>query len=199
MSGLATRKVLAVTLVLSSVVALGACRREAPPAPSSGPAASAQPPQSAESKARVLRLLAGGEVATALPLVDVSEGKTFDPELRDRIAPLVTVPYPKLRVGEVKVVGDLPDMVVRRVMRQNFGRFRLCYEEGLARKDDLKGEVILEFTINPAGTPQMSKASGTLEDRAVIDCVGKGLREVAFPERPSGNVKVTFPIQFSKE
>ncbi|MBM4362240.1 MAG: AgmX/PglI C-terminal domain-containing protein [Deltaproteobacteria bacterium] len=211
MRGLAKSEVLTVTLALASAAVLGACKRETPPPPSPDPSASAQPPEPLSAltapggaspdarRARVLRLLAGGEAATALPLVDVSEGKTFEPALRDRVAPMVDVPRVKIRMGETKVVGDLPHEVVQRVVRQNFGRFRLCYEKGLERDSELAGEIVLEFTINPAGTAQVSKAGGTMKDTAVVDCVRESLGAVTFPERRRGDVQVTFPVRFLPE
>ncbi len=51
------------------------------------------------------------------------------------------VKAPKLREGATQVNGRLPPEVIQRIVRQNFGRFRLCYENGMRNNPDLQGRV----------------------------------------------------------
>ncbi len=41
--------------------------------------------------------------------------------------------------GPTKVNGHIPAEVIQRIVRQNFGRFRLCYEDGLRTNPGLTG------------------------------------------------------------
>src|SRR5512134_4145600 len=58
---------------------------------------------------------------------------------------------PQVRMGATSVSGRLPPEVIQRIVRQNFGRFRLCYENGLRSNPDLKGRVAVRFLIGGDG------------------------------------------------
>ena len=59
---------------------------------------------------------------------------------------------PKVRMGATSVNGRLPAAVIQRIVRQNFGRFRMCYEQGLARNPNLEGRVGVRFVIGRDGS-----------------------------------------------
>jgi len=48
---------------------------------------------------------------------------------------------PSIRQGVTQVNGRLPPEVIQRIVRQNFGRFKLCYVEGLRSNVALGGTV----------------------------------------------------------
>src|SRR5690606_12372726 len=76
---------------------------------------------------------------------------------------------PTVRMGASSVTGQLPKEVVQRIVRQNFGRFRLCYERGLASNPNLEGQVTARFVINRQG--QMTQAAdggSSLPDASVV-------------------------------
>ena len=58
---------------------------------------------------------------------------------------------PSLRQGATQVNGRLPPEVIQRIVRQNFGRFRLCYENGLRTNPNLQGRVAVKFVIDRDG------------------------------------------------
>ena len=58
---------------------------------------------------------------------------------------------PSLRQGTTTVNGRLPPEVIQRIVRQNFGRFRLCYENGLRTNPNLSGRVAVKFVIDRFG------------------------------------------------
>ena len=59
---------------------------------------------------------------------------------------------PPLREKPITTVGGhLPAEVIQRIVRQNFGRFRLCYENGLRTNPKLAGQVT-EQSISLSGT-----------------------------------------------
>ncbi len=83
-------------------------------------------------------------------------------------------------------------------MRQNFGRFRLCYEQGLRTNASLAGIVRMQFTIAGDGSLSSYSADGSdLPDTAVVSCVANAFSGLTFPAPESGVVKVVFPIAFS--
>jgi hypothetical protein len=94
--------------------------------------------------------------------------------------------------------GKLPGEVVRRIIRQNFGRFRLCYEDGLRANNELSGRVTTRFVIGRDGAvTSVSDGGSDLPDHAVIACVGRAFQRLSFPQPESGIVRVTYPISFS--
>ncbi len=106
---------------------------------------------------------------------------------------------PKVRMGATSVSGRLPPEVIQRIVRQNFGRFRLCYENGLKTKPDLAGRVTVRFVIGRDGSVQGAPADGgsDMPDKAVLSCVLRAFTGLSFPEPEGGIVTVVYPIMFS--
>ncbi len=106
---------------------------------------------------------------------------------------------PQVRMGGTSVSGKLPAEVIQRIVRQNFGRLRLCYENGLRTDPSLSGRVEVAFTIDKDGAVSGVGSGGgtTLPDSAVVSCVTKAFGGLSFPAPESGVVKVTYPINFS--
>jgi hypothetical protein len=105
---------------------------------------------------------------------------------------------PRLRAGNVTVLGRISQEAVMRTVRQNFGRFRMCYEKGLARNAALMGRVELRFGIERDGSVShlISGAGTDLPDPEVVRCVTNGLNGVSFPLPEGGPATVVFPILF---
>jgi Ca-activated chloride channel family protein len=105
---------------------------------------------------------------------------------------------PTVRLGTTTVNGRLPTEVVQRIVRQNFGRFRLCYEQGLSRNPNLEGRVIVRFVIERDGSlSNLSNAGSDLPDSAVVSCVISAYSAISFPQPERGIVSVVYPIEFS--
>ncbi|MGD0524718.1 MAG: DUF2330 domain-containing protein [Polyangiaceae bacterium] len=99
--------------------------------------------------------------------------------------------------GTVSVTGPLPAGVVTRIVRQNFGRFRLCYENALKTNASLGGRATLTFTITKQGdVAAPSTAGSTLTDTAALECMARGVGNLSFPDAPSAT-KVVFPLGFA--
>jgi hypothetical protein len=106
----------------------------------------------------------------------------------------------KMRDAGNEVKGRLPPEVVRRIVRANFPRFRLCYEQGLKRDAKLAGGVTTKFTITKDGAvTKVASAGGTLVDAGVRDCVTGVFKTLSFPEPEGGVVDVTYPIAFEND
>ncbi len=105
---------------------------------------------------------------------------------------------PKVRMGATSVNGRLPAEVIRRIVRQNFGRFRMCYEQGLARNPNLEGRVGVRFVIGRDGAvSNVGNGGSDIPDSGVVSCVISAFYGLSFPQPEGGIVTVTYPIMFS--
>ena len=107
---------------------------------------------------------------------------------------------PELRMGATTVSGRLPPEVIQRIVRQNYGRFRQCYEQGLGRDPELAGRVAVRFVIGRDGTVvNVADGGSDLPDRSVVDCVSRAYYSLSFPQPEGGIVTVVYPIVFSPD
>jgi hypothetical protein len=98
----------------------------------------------------------------------------------------------------VKVGGRLPAEVIQRVIRQNFGRFRGCYEFGLRSNPNLQGRVVVSFVIGVDGSVGSASNGGSdLPDPSVVSCIVRSFGGMSFPEPDGGVVSVTYPISLT--
>lgn len=105
---------------------------------------------------------------------------------------------PSLRQGATQVNGRLPPEVIQRIVRQNFGRFRLCYENGLRTNPNLQGRVAVKFVIDRSGAVSTAQDGGSdLPDHGVVSCVVRGFGNLSFPQPEGGIVTVVYPIIFN--
>jgi hypothetical protein len=116
---------------------------------------------------------------------------------RGRPGPGHKVSAPKIREAGVSVNGRIPPDVIQRIVRQNFGRFRLCYEAGLRGNPSLAGRVAVRFVIDRSGAVSMTSDGGSdLPDGGVVGCVVRSFAGLSFPAPEGGIVTVTYPIMF---
>jgi hypothetical protein len=106
---------------------------------------------------------------------------------------------PQIRTpGSVDVSGRLPATIIQRVVRQNFGRFRFCYEAGLRENPNLTGRVTARFVIARDGSVATVQSGGSdLPDASVVQCVLQAYQGLSFPPPEDGVVTVSYPISFS--
>jgi tetratricopeptide (TPR) repeat protein len=105
---------------------------------------------------------------------------------------------PSVRMGALNVNGSLPPEVIQRITRQNMGRFRLCYENGLRNNPNLQGRVAVRYVIGRDGSMISAQNGGSdLPDAGVVACVVQSFKGISFPMPESGVVTVVHPIVFS--
>jgi hypothetical protein len=105
---------------------------------------------------------------------------------------------PSIRQGATQVNGRLPQEVIQRIVRQNFGRFRLCYENGLRTNPNLAGRVTVKFVIDRSGSVSTASDGGSeIPDQGVVQCVVRGFGNLSFPQPEGGIVTVVYPIIFN--
>jgi hypothetical protein len=106
---------------------------------------------------------------------------------------------PKIRQGTTTVNGRLPPEVIQRIVRQNFGRFRLCYENGLRSDPKLAGTVATKFVIGADGSVSnvaSDASTTTMKDSGVVSCVTRSFSNLSFPQPEGGVVVVIYPLIF---
>jgi hypothetical protein len=94
--------------------------------------------------------------------------------------------------------GHVPPDVIQRVVRENFGRLRVCYDIGLRSNPHLAGRVAVKFIIDRAGNVAVaSDAGSSLPDSDVVGCVVRAFDTLAFPPSKDSAVTVVYPLDFS--
>ena len=105
---------------------------------------------------------------------------------------------PRMRIGSSTVNGRLPSEIIQRIVRQNYGRFRLCYENGLRSNPSLQGRVSARFVIGRDGAvSNVTNGDSDLPNASVVECVLSAYYTLSFPQPESGIVSVVYPIVFS--
>lgn len=126
------------------------------------------------------------------------------------------------RLDPSKVRGRLPPEVIQKIVRDNFGPMRKCYEAGLARDPTLKGKISTRFVIELDGhvssaldnddagedpslaalrgtahDPRRSQEEPRFPDPKVVACVVARFNLMTFPKPEGGKVTVVYPIIFT--
>ncbi len=115
-----------------------------------------------------------------------------------RLPPRHQTRVPRMRDGVTEVGGRIPPEVIQRIVRQNYGRFRACYESALRTDPNLQGRVAVSFAIGRDGTVRAAHGGGDLPHGGVISCVAGAFMGLTFPQPDGGGVvRVTYPIVFS--
>ena len=110
------------------------------------------------------------------------------------------IKVPKVRIGVTSVNGRLPAEIIQRIVRQNYGRFRSCYEQGLRNNPSLQGRVSVRFVIGRDGSvSNVANGGSDIPDGQVTQCVIRTYYSLSFPSPDNGIVTVVYPIMFSPE
>lgn len=106
---------------------------------------------------------------------------------------------PRIRPeGATVLSGRLPAETIQRVVRQNFGRYRMCYEQGLARNPTLAGRISVRFVIGRDGAvSNVSNGGSDLPDSAAVGCIVRAFYGLSFPQPEGGIVTVVYPLMLS--
>jgi hypothetical protein len=109
-----------------------------------------------------------------------------------------TARAPQVRIGKTEIQGSLPREIIQRIVRQNYGRFRFCYESGIRNNPNLQGRVSVRFVIGRDGAvSNVANGNSDLPDAAVVACVIRAYYSLSFPQPEGGIVTVVYPIMFS--
>ena len=106
---------------------------------------------------------------------------------------------PRVRVGAVQVSGHVPAELIQRIVRQNFGRFRLCYESGLRRAPDLQGRISVRFTIQRDGSVADASVVASEIGPEVPTCIARAMYGLSFPAPDGGSVTIVYPFKLGPD
>jgi hypothetical protein len=108
---------------------------------------------------------------------------------------------PSMRPGETTLKGGhMPPEVIQRIVHDNFGRFRNCYEAGLRGNPSLEGRVVTRFAIDRRGAVTTAQDGGSsLPNTNVVECVVRSFYSLSFPEHEGGIVTVVYPLALRPE
>jgi hypothetical protein len=96
---------------------------------------------------------------------------------------------------EIATNGRLPGDVIQRIIRQNSGRYRACYESGLRTNPALEGRVEVRFIIDRQGQVSVAQdGASDLPNEGVRTCIVKSFYALSFPSPANGTVTVTYPM-----
>lgn len=102
-----------------------------------------------------------------------------------------------VRDTAVEVEGKLPKEIVRRIVRQNIGRFRACYEAGLRNNPSLAGAATIRYEVSPQGlVSNATEASSTIGDATVSRCIRDAHARIKYPTADA-STRVVYSLQLS--
>lgn len=109
------------------------------------------------------------------------------------------VQAPSMRVTDVRVSGSFTRAAVERIVASRaFGRFRLCYENGLRFHPSLQGHVTVKFVVDATGSVTSFADDGSdLPESGVVTCVVRSFGSLTFPSTESGLTEVVYSVAFS--
>jgi hypothetical protein len=141
--------------------------------------------------------------AVAAPPIDVCSLITSVPDAPNfppTPAPVASASHPRSQLHEVQadIHGPLPAEVVQRIVRQNFGRFRLCYDKALGRDPSLTGRITAHVVVDPTGAVVKSEiAPGGLADDDARACMKHGFDSLSYPQSDGASTDFRYAIEFS--
>ncbi len=157
-----------------------------------------------------LSLSGVGEGAAAAPATAVRMGAVatvghgeggVDPDTVDNAHSRVAGSYTMLILPKI-VAADyqLAPEAIQRVVRQNYGRFNVCYEAKLRTNPALAGGVAVKFAIDRTGTVAMAQdRASDLPDPDVVSCIVRAFANLAFPPSADGYATVVYALSFRPE
>ncbi len=101
-----------------------------------------------------------------------------------------------LKMETVTVNGGLPKEIVQRILRQNFGTFRLCGERSTTGTPD--GRVGVRFQISARGevSNAQTTAATTVSDAGMVHCITESLSDLTFPPPERPPTQVSYVLSF---
>lgn len=94
--------------------------------------------------------------------------------------------------------ADVDREALARYVKARIKSLQSCYEKELKRNPNLKGKLVVRFTIMPSGrTGDIDLEENTLGNDAVGACIRSYIRSWVFPFKPDDAVPVVYPFVFS--
>jgi hypothetical protein len=106
---------------------------------------------------------------------------------------------PQVIGGKPQVRGSLDKEIIRRVVRQHRKEIKYCYEKELQKNKNLKGRVVVKFTISATGSVVSALVKETTLNSAGVErCMTTKIRRWVFPEPKGGGIVIVkYPFNLS--
>ena len=168
-------------------------------------------PLTAETTAQVRRMLPPATDPTALlsseldaktfPEIATEPGASFDPDLRDRVAPVRSAADTDIaatvQVDGIASDGDVDPGEVTVAFKRVRGLLRVCYLRALRINPTIEADrLYVRFELDASGTAIHVEAPGPPELEA---CVRLGVSRARFPVPKSGTASVAATVAFRRE
>jgi predicted component of type VI protein secretion system len=99
---------------------------------------------------------------------------------------------------KMRVRGHLSRDAVARVVKKHLRQIQYCYEKNLLLSPKLAGKLIMEWTINMAGSVSVVKTKhNSMKSPAVAMCISAKIKGWKFPKPKGGVVVVSYPFIFN--
>jgi hypothetical protein len=99
--------------------------------------------------------------------------------------------------GHGVVYGRFSSREVVRVVQMARGAIQRCYDQRLAQRPGLAGDLMVAFVIQPPGRVAAVRFQGdTVRDGPLQTCVGNVFRRFRWPRGPSRPVLYRYPLSF---
>ena len=154
----------------------------------------------AQTSARVSsRNDGGGEVRAANP-ADRKAAATGPAEAGGAAKPEERAPDPSPPAkAEARAAATIDAEGVKKVIREHLGRIKICYYEGLKENPDLKGDLVVQFTVGLDGYVTATRiASSTINSPEVENCVLRRFARMQFSPPQGGEVTIRYPLRFTE-
>ena len=127
---------------------------------------------------------------------DTVESPTEEPEVDAGDAAAEPAKKPRVPAGDPwECSGDLAATEIRRVLGEEQGAIRSCYERQLRNNNQLQGDVVLQVRIGSDGRVAATRVRGNLKDNDVKNCMQSIAKGWSFPA-PSGGTCAVFEAPY---
>jgi TonB family protein len=107
---------------------------------------------------------------------------------------------PTVTIGQVQATGALDPAIITRILRQNMGALRYCYQKQLQINPSVTGRVAIRFIISATGNVSAANKTQSTGDATLDDCAVARIHTLVFPVPQGGGiVDVTVPLQFRNQ
>jgi len=90
---------------------------------------------------------------------------------------------------------------IQQVMANNRDKVRACYDAALAQNPGIKGDLVVDFSIDPRGDVKQAEVNWSQSDIHIPEldtCAANAVRSLKFPASSRGlESKVSFPFNFN--
>ena len=95
-----------------------------------------------------------------------------------------------------RISEGLPPEVVRRIVRQNYGRMRLCYEDDLRIAPPRKEKVTVRFAIGRDGEVALAEPLAGDATAGFAECYARAFARLSYPQPMNDLVVVEYGMSF---